>query len=215
MNFSRLAGIPIVLAVLALGAAFASSASATTPQWIIEGAPLGVESEAPLAESTKVTETFSFKTTVAGASVKIGCTGMTLPESRIKGERTRFDEPFKMEGCTFTGPPSCSIPASFELKALTSTLEGSAGSFKLKFVPKSGTLVMSVNISGAGCALAGAFEVSGTMSCNYPGVETEQKNHVLEFSLTSGTELKHGSEKVTLTGKDEFWLKSNKNWKVA
>jgi hypothetical protein len=213
MNCSRSAVIALVLAALVASALFASTASATTPQWIVEGKALAGEEQ--LAESTKVTETFAFKTVVAGASLKIACTGMTLPSSVIKGERTRIDNPFRMEGCTLTGPPACSIPGSFELKPLTSTLEGTAGSFKLKFVPTSGTLVMSVNISGAGCALTGPFEVKGTMSCNYPGVETEAKNHVLEFSLTSGTELLHGTDKVTLTGKDEFWLTSNKNWKVA
>lgn len=120
-----------------------------------------------------------------------------------------------MENCTFTGPPACSAGSTLKLESLTSTLEGTAGSFKLKFAPTSGERVMTIKITGASCALAGSFEVKGTMSCDYPGVETEQKNHLLEFSLTSGSELKHGSEEVTLTGKDEFWLTSNKNWKVA
>jgi len=215
MNCSRRAAIPLVLALLVLGAAFASSASATTPAWIVAGSPLAAGKTEPLAESTNVKETFAIKTKVAGASVKVECTGMSLPASLIEGERTRKDNPFEMEGCTFTGPASCTIPATFPLKNLTSTLEGTAGAFKLKFVPASGTAVMSIAVSGAGCALAGEFVIEGTMSCNYPGVETEQQNHTLEFSLTSGTELKHGTEKVTLTGKDEFWLTSGKKWKVA
>jgi hypothetical protein len=213
MKRPRLAAIPFALALFLLGAVLASSASATTPQWIIEGKALsGAE---PLAKSTTVTETFAIKTAVAGTSLKVACTSMSLPSSKIEGERTRVDSPFEMEGCTFTGPPSCSVPASFPLKSLTSTLEGTAGAFKLKFAPTSGSLVMTIAVSGAGCGIAGSLEISGTMSCNYPGVETEAVNHTLEFSLTSGTELKHGSEKVTLTGKDEFWLSTSKKWKVA
>ncbi len=216
MNFSRRASIPLVLALFALTAAFASSASATTPAWIVEGTPLAPGARESIAKTTNVTETFSIKTTVASVSVKVGCTSISLPKSLIEGERTRIDNPFEMEGCTVTAPAGCTIPGgTFALEPLTSTLEGTAGSFKLKFAPTSGSTVMTVKVSGTGCAIAGSLAFKGTMSCNYPGVETEVKNHVLEFSLTSGTALKVGSEEATLTGKDEFWLASNKNWKVA
>jgi hypothetical protein len=216
MNRSRRAAISVVLAMLALGAVFASSAAATTPQWIVAGSALGIGATEAIAPSTTVTETFSIKAAPAGISLKLECKKVTLPGSVIKGERTRIDNEFKLENCTFIGPASCSGPSAVTLEPLTSTLEGTAGSFKLKFSPTTtGGPVMFINITGASCALAGPFEVKGTMSCNYPGVETEQRNHVLEFSLASGSELKHGTEKVTLTGKDEFWLKSEKFWKVA
>lgn len=215
MNRSRRAAIPLVLAALVISALLASSASATTPQWIVEGKALETGATEQIAESTTVTETFSIKSAPAGISIKLECKKMTLPNSLIKGERTRVDSPFVMENCTFTGPAACSAGSTLKLESLTSTLEGTAGAFKLKFAPTSGSTVMTINITGASCALAGSFPIKGTMSCNYPGVETEQKNHLLEFSLTSGTELTHGSDKVTLTGKDEFWLTSNKNWKVA
>jgi hypothetical protein len=214
MNRSRRAAIPIVLAALVVSALFASSASATTPVWIIEGAHLEKNATQALAKTTNVTETFSIKLSVAGTPIKIGCTGMALPQSLIKGESTREDNSFEMTSCTFTGPASCSMPASFKLQPLTSTLEGTAGAFKLKFAPTAGTTAMKIPITGEKCAIAGKLEVTGTMSCNYPGVETEAVNHVLEFSLTSGTELKFGSSEVTLTGKDEFWLANSKKWKV-
>jgi len=215
MNFSRRAATPIVLALLVLGAALASSASATTPAWIIAGSPLATGETAALAESTTVTETFAIKGVTAGVAWKTQCTTMKLPKSTIEGERTRRDEPVRMEGCSLSGAAHCEVPSTIEFDPLTSTLEGTAGSFKLKFVPSSGTEVVTVNISGTGCAITGPFIIKGTMSCNYPGVETEAINHVLEFSLTSGSELKHAGEKVTLTGKDEFWLASGLKWKVA
>jgi hypothetical protein len=213
MNCSRRVALPLMLAMLVLGAAFASSASATTPQWIVAGSPLGVGATEAIASSTTVTETFSIKPQTV--NIKLECSKISLSKSLIKGERTREDNAFKLESCTFTGPANCTGPSSLMLEPLTSTLEGTAGSFKLKFKPTSGETVMTINVSGAGCALAGSFVIKGTMSCNYPGVETETENHVLEFSLASGSELKHGSEKVNLTGKDEFWLNSGKSWKVA
>jgi hypothetical protein len=216
MNRSRRVAIPLVLAAFVVSALLASSASATTPQWIVEGKALAVGATEEIASTTTVSETFSFQLTVAGVLFKTECKTMTLPKSFIKGESTREDKSFEMGNCSLAaGPKTCSVPATMALEPLTSTLEGTAGSFKLKFAPKEGTKVMTLVFSGAECPIAGNHEVTGTMSCNYPGVETEQKNHVLEFSLTSGTELKTGGAKVLLTGKDEFWLVTNKKWKVA
>lgn len=215
MNFSRRAAASIVLALLMLGAALASSASATTPAWIVAGSPLVSGATEALAESTSVTEAFAIKGKTGGVSWNVQCTTMKLHESLIEGERTRKDNPIQMGGCVLSGLPHCAVPSAIEFAPLTSTLEGTAGSFKLKFAPSSGTEVVTVNISGAECIAVGSFIVTGTMSCDYPGVETEQKNHTLEFTLTSGSELKHGTEAVKLTGKDEFWLTSGKSWKVA
>ena len=217
MNRSRRSAIGLVLAALVVSALLASSASATTPQWIVEGKALEKGATEAIAKSTTVTESFSIKTTVAGVMLKVQCTNVTLPGSLIEGERTRKDNSFEMEGCSLaSGPATCHVPATIKLKPLTSTLEGTAGSFKLKFVPTTETEVMTITFSGAECPLTAVkLVIEGTMSCNYPGVETEQVNHVLEFSLTSGTELKRAGEKVTLTGKDEFWLTSSKKWKVA
>jgi hypothetical protein len=216
MKRSRFTAISLALAMLIVSAALASSASATTPAWIAEGSPLGTGVTAEIAESTTVKEAFSIRTNAAGVMLKVECTQMSVPKSLIEGESTRKDPSLTMGNCALTtGPHTCSVPSTITLEPLSSTLEGTAGSFKLKFTPTLSTTVMTITLSGAECILAGSFPVKGTMSCNYPGVETEGKNHVLEFSLTSGTELVHGTDKVTLTGKDEFWLKSGKNWKVA
>jgi hypothetical protein len=210
MNRAKRVAVLTVVAMLILAAGLTSSAAAETPAWIVEGSPLGTGKTEAIAETTTVTETFSIKTPKGS----FACTTMKLPESVIVGERTRKDNPVRMEGCKVVGVPTCKLP-TLTLAPLVSTLEGTSGAFKLKFQPTSGTTVTTIDLSSPGCGSIGIVTVTGTMSCNYPGVETEQKNHVLEFSLTSGTELKEEGETVTLTGKDEFWLKSNKLWKVA
>jgi hypothetical protein len=210
MTCPRRVAVLSAVAMLVLCATLTSTASATTPAWIVAGSPLASGATEAIAETTTVTEVFSIKSPEWG----ITCTTMKLPESLIEGERTRKDKSIRMENCKLIGVPTCKI-ATIPLEPLTSTLEGTSGAFKLKFSPTSGTTVASLNLSSAGCGSRGIVPVSGTMSCNYPGVETEGKNHVLEFSLTSGTELKEAGEPVTLTGRDEFWLASGKSWKVA
>lgn len=207
MNYSR--RIAIVLAMLLLGAVTASAASASSPAWIVEGKALAPGATEAIAESTKVTQVFSIKS----GSFGVECPDMSLPESLIEGESTRKDKSFRMESCTVIGAPKCVAP-TIALEPLTSTLEGTEGHYKLFFKPTSGTTVAKIKFSGSECVL-GTVTITGTMACEYPKVESPGKNHVLEFSLTSGTALKHGSENVTLTGDDEFWLTSGKEWWVA
>ncbi len=209
MNGLRGAVLLIVLAALALGTAV-PVASATSPAWIVAGKTLAPGATKALAETTTVTEIFTIKTSQWG----VKCPSIKLFGSLIEGENIRKDNAMTLEGCEAIGAPTCKVPP-IKLKPLTSTLEGTAGHFKLNFKPTSGTTVMAVNLSGSGCGGFGTLTVTGTMACNYPGVETEAQNHVLEFSLTSGTALKFGEEEVTLTGQDEFWLSSKESWGVA
>lgn len=208
MNYSR--RIAVVLTMMVLGAVTASAASASSPAWIVEGSALGSGATEAIAETTKVTQVFAIKTSKWG----VECSAMKLPESLIEGERTRKDKAIRMESCISIGAPKCEVP-TITLQPLTSTLEGTEGHYKLFFKPTSGTTVAKVNLSGSGCGGLGIVTVTGTMACNYPEVEFPAQNHVLEFSLSSGSALEWLGEVVTLTGHDEFWLASNKKWWVA
>jgi hypothetical protein len=197
----------LTLAALALGAVGASSASAASPAWTVEGATLGVGAKEAIAETTTVKETFVIK----GASWGIECPSVKFSEAFIEGEKTRKEKSIILEGCKAI-KSTCKV-ATIETKPLTSHLIGTAGHYKLEFEPTTpGGPVATITLSGTGCL--GSFSIGGTMACNYPEVESEKKDHVLEFTLTSGTNLKHGTEEVTLAGKDEFWLTSNKLWSV-
>jgi hypothetical protein len=208
MNPSRRAVLAAVLAILALGAT-ASVAVAASPTWVVNGKFLEPGATKAIAESTTVKENFSIRS----SSWEVSCTSLKVPGSVIEGERTRRDPGMVLEGCAVSKPAKCTV-STIKFAPLTSTLEGTTGHFKLNFKPTSGTTVTTIKLSGAECIVS-SIEVTGTMACNYPGVETEAHNHILEFSLTSGSELKFGGGAVKLTGQDEFWLNPNELWGVA
>jgi hypothetical protein len=196
-----------ILAILALNAVVVSAASAASPAWWVEGKPLESGVKEAIAETTTVTSAFVIK----GSSLGVECPTVRFDEAYIEGEKLRKEKSIVFEGCKVTGQPSCKV-ATIETGPLTATLEGTKEHFKLKFKPTSGTEIATITISGSGCT--GSLVIDGTMACNYPKVEAESTNHILEFTLTSGSELKHGSEEITLKGTDEFWLKSGKKWSV-
>lgn len=143
------------LAILALGAT-ASTAVAISPHWVVAGKALAPGATEAIAESNTVTETFAIKTPKWG----LECTSMKLSESFIEGENIRKDTVMNPESCKAVGFPSCK--PGLKLSSLTSTLEGTAGHYKLNFKPSSGTTVAIVTLAGAGCGELGKLVVTGT-----------------------------------------------------
>jgi hypothetical protein len=200
---SALMGLFVIYALsLVLGAA---SASAATPEWWVEGKLLtGTEK---LAEETKASGKISIKSELlslecATAAVQGGTIGKT--------ENTAGSVTF--EKCAGGG---CEV-AKIKSESLTFPLEQSGSVIKLKFKPKSGTLISSFTLAGTSCTFQGdvaelIVTEKGGMDCNYPGVETESSEHTLEFTKTSGSEFKVKVDGKTLTG--EFI--ANFKWSLA
>src|ERR1700727_3147447 len=182
----------VCLVALVVGGAAAVSASAASPAWTVEGKTLATGAKEAIAETTSVTESFVIKS----KAWEVKCPTVKFKEAFIEGEKTRKEKSIVFEGCEAIGS-SCSI-TKIETEPLTSKLVGAKGAYKLEFSSSSGT-IMTVSLTGSGCP--GSVAVSGTMACNYPEVETEKKDHILEFTLTSGTKLKTGTEEVTVAGK--------------
>jgi hypothetical protein len=199
--------IPCLLTVLLLGAVVTSSAAAASPAWWIAGTLLKAKSTAAVAETTNVTTAFSITSPAAGFE----CRGIKVEKAFIEGEKTAKGKSIVFESCKLTKPATCSIPATDPSEPLTATLEGTTGHIKLNFAPTTGTVLVAVAFEGS-CALAGERPIKGTMACNYPNVETESVDHLLEFTATSGSVLKLGLEDATFTGIDEFWLEGKPKW---
>jgi hypothetical protein len=193
------------LAVLALSALSASAASAASPAWWVAGTLLKAGEKDALAEATNVTKAFVFK----NSTVTIECPSMTLQESAIEGEKTRTDKSIVLKGCKDVTNPSCTV-ATIATKPLTAALEGTAGALTLKFKPTSGTEVATITVSGTGCTAS--LQVTGTMVCEYPEFETEQAEHKLQFTGSSGSSVKIGGVAGEFTGSDGVKLASGKDW---
>lgn len=195
------------LAAFTLSAIFASAASAASPAWLVAGSPLATGETEAIAETTEVTRPF----VIATALRAIECPSVKFEEAYIEGEKTRKEKAIILEGCTVPTQPSCTV-ATIKTKPLTATLEGTVGNYKLNFKPTSGTEVATITFSGSGCS--GSFVITGSMACDYPEVEEEKQKHILQFTASSGSKLKRGTEEVTLSGEDVFWLSSWKKWSV-
>jgi hypothetical protein len=103
----------------------------------------------------------------------------------------------------------------FSTKPVTLALEGEKPNFKLKFSPSAGSEAEMATVSLSGECLVKSIEIKGSMACNYPAVEEEQHVHVLEFTASSGSKLKHLGESVALTGIDHFWIATpERKWSV-
>lgn len=208
MSILRFKQLLLFLLVSALASlALASSALAASPAWWVNGSLLKTGEREALAETTNVKENFAIDI----GSNDIVCSTVTFKHSYIEGEKARSDESIVLGNCTATNE-NCHIATSIKLAPLKSTLISESGETKLRFEPASGSEVATISFTGAKCPLSGKVTIDGTMACNYPGVETEQVEHVLDFTLSSGTNLKVGSTTVTLQGVDGFTLLSGKNW---
>ena len=199
-----------LLAMLMLSAVAASSAAAASPAWWVTGSLLKEKSTAAIAETTTVTTPFSITTPV----IDFQCGAISAESAFIEGEKTAKGKSIVFKTCKLTKPTTCSIPATDETFPLTATLEGTSKHFKLNFAPTTGKTLADIEFEGTECSLAGKKPLEGTMACNYPGVETESVDHLLEFTATSGSILKLGTEEAVFTGLDEFWLASKSKWSV-
>lgn len=192
-----------LLGVLALSAVAAPVASASPRWWVGEKLLAG---EAALAEATNVTKPLVMKT----SKFSFECKKVKIRNGVIESASSRKEKAEVFEECSVS-TPECKL-ATTETKPLKATLEGSTGAIKLKFEPQTGTEIGTVEITGASCAIKGSYTISGTMVCNYNGVETESTEHPLEFTPTSGSEVKLNTLSAEFTGTDKVSLASGQMW---
>jgi hypothetical protein len=206
MRMSRTRTITLgLLAAFALSAVTASAASAVTPKWWLAGNLL--TGSAALAEETNVTSALKIKTT----TFTFECKKVKIKKGFIESPSSRSEEAEIFEECSVVSRPECSIGAT-STKPLKAVLERVGEAIKLKFEPQTGTEVATIKVTGATCALAGSYTLTGTMVCEYPGVESETIEHPLEFTPTSGSSVKVGALAAEFTGTDKVSLVSGKTW---
>jgi hypothetical protein len=204
-----------LLAVFVSSALMVSVASAEGgPEWWVAGSLL--KGSEALAEETKVTTPFEIQ--AHGEKVgtfTIKCEELDVKNGVIESPNVRKEEALLFEKCSVVGEPSCKV--SIKTRPLVAKLEGSTGAIKLKFVPESGTEIAKWTITGCTSHTErnGKYEADGTMDCNYSGVETESKEHPLEFTATSGSSVKVNGEPSEFTGTDKVHLSSGKLWSAS
>jgi hypothetical protein len=194
---------------MAVSAGFSAAAQAAEGSWWVMEAQL--KGTAELAETTKVVSNFKLEMHGEGILFTIECEGVKIKGAKIENANERSDPGDTFEKCLAVGKPECTVSAS-TAQPLKAVAEGTTGAFKLKFAPKTGTEIGKWTVSGSLCLEKGSYFADGTMDCNYKGVETEATEHPLEFTATSGSNVKVGgvSSKFTLTYEDK--LASGQKW---
>ncbi|MCW3018789.1 MAG: hypothetical protein JWN10_1097 [Solirubrobacterales bacterium] len=202
-----------LLVVFALSLALASaSASAATPEWWVEGKLLtGTEKLAE--EESKAAGNVVIKS----EKLTVECTTVTVQGGTI-AKSSNSTSAVVFAGCKLAAPSGCE--AKIKTEPLTFPLEEPGLVVKLKFKPKSGSLIAAFTIEGTSCTLKGkVVELTtsgeaGGMDCNYPDVEKESLEHTLEFTKTSGSEFKVNKEPGEFIATFKWKLASKKLFSV-
>ncbi|HEV2923904.1 MAG TPA: hypothetical protein VGW98_07710 [Solirubrobacteraceae bacterium] len=195
-------------------------------KWWVEGKVL-VGSEA-IAEETKVVVPFKLELHAEGGKgpgFTILCKKVKVKGGAIEAPNVRTEKAVIYEECGVEGSPNnedCVVETT-ETKPLKANLEGSAPAIKLKFEPTAGPLaeIAAYEVKQApakpACGVTlGKYTASGTMICNYNGVEAEKTEHALEFTAGSGSKVTASGPGVSgeagFVVTDEVKLASGKMW---
>ncbi len=179
------------------------------PVWWVNG-QLFAGSEA-IAEATTVTVPFKLEFALEGGKgpkFTIECTKEKVKGGAIEAPGTRTEEAEVYEGCKVVGKEAECTVLTIGTEPLEAHLEGAVTKEKLKFVPKVGSRIAAYKIEGSSCNVKGSYEADGAMICGYEGVETEELEHTLAFTKTSGTLITVNGSAATLTVTDKVHLAS-------
>ncbi|HTT94812.1 MAG TPA: hypothetical protein VMF55_09070 [Solirubrobacterales bacterium] len=214
----------VLLAIVALGAMFASAASAEVSetgksQWYVGTKALANGSsksiECAIGEHNAEKKAV-LTTTVGKVALKLTATGVSCPGGKIEQSGTMAvgsATSIKFTGVTVSEPENCSTSTELNTEPLNAFVEmekGSATKSFIKFVPRAGTLFIKVPITGATCSIANPeYEIKGTVygeAVNPTGTgATEQPVTFSEaIQNTAGGALTFGSKPAQLTGRAIF-----------
>jgi hypothetical protein len=198
-----------LVAVVALGAVGAGSASAAS--WRVGGSEL--VGSASLAPATKMVEEVRLGW-IGGALIQ--CTGVELKSASVAAPGGGSAEHLVFKGCAFTSG-SCSLKGTtIESKslALTAALGGSGLEDTLVVKPASGKVLAEFTLTGASCARAGVYDLTGKVTLVLPsGREELVEQEVSMRTSAVSEELRlDGETGVSLKGAVKAELASGKAW---
>jgi hypothetical protein len=201
-----MAGLVVVMAFSAVAAGGASAAA-----WRVGGSEL--VGSASLAPATKMVEDVRLEW-YGGATIV--CTGVELKGASIAAPSGGSAEHLVFKGCAFISG-NCSLKGtSIESKslALTAALGGSGPEDTLVVKPASGKVLAEFTLTGASCARAGVYDLTGKVTLVLPsGREELAEQEVSMRTSAASAELRlDGETAVSLKGAVKAELASGKDW---
>lgn len=203
------------MAAAILSAVMATSALAASPEWWVEKSVIKVTEK--IAPKGKIISPITIKT----GKFLVKCTEDTVKNGIAGPGNKNSMESLVVQGCKVSGAAACVVPTIESVPLVFSLIrveEKETKKIRLNFTPEAegSNLLAKITITGESCAFAGVYKLTtgekAGMQCEYPGVETEKKEHELNFSEGSGSELEVNGEKAILSGVVDFGLVSGKEW---
>jgi len=190
-----------LMAVLALGAVAAASASAH--EFIVEGKTVAA-GEQVAAEGTG--GVVKIEKQVSGKTVTVECKNSRSKNHLEKEGKTNGEVTF--EKCAVVGLSGCRVP-NWKLR-FSDQLVLFEAALADEFKPEPGQTelgVMEIEV----CALKGTYAVTGTFTCALPGVGVERVEHEM-ICEPKGSSLKIGGDSASIAGSEKIHLESGKQW---
>lgn len=218
----KLRKILVCCAALVVVAGVSTALASGMPEWRVEAKVLKSGEKKTLREELKVKESFTME---RSGGFAITCSKLHSEEGSIEGPNKGAATALVFTGCV-PNSGNCEIEKEeFKTNPVSVTLEESGENIKLKFVPvensKHEKLFGIVTIKDKGvksCAQAGKLEISGSVTAETETkkeAETEQLEHVVRFTTTSGSVLKFGGEEAKLTGNGTLALNPSVLWSAT
>jgi hypothetical protein len=196
----------VLVAILALAAVVAGSAQAN---WEIEGKAFTEGQKEKV--SVEATETFTLKSKILGSEFVLTASKLSCKEGvecliDQKGAVDHSSGVLSFSGLTVDKPAGCVVAGPINTLPLTDELimdpSGGTATFD-KFFPESGTTFVEIEVTG--CAAAGKYPVTGTVTGLSNNTGVGAVSQPLTFSAanqtTGGGALKLGKEAAELSGK--------------
>ncbi len=160
---------------------------------------------------------------IFGAPFKMTATGIKCRGCVIKDVGTNAKEEGVLEftGVSLTEPSGCEVTEAIQTKTFEATVGMQGGIATVKFVPKEGATLATVELFGAGCsALAGLYKINGAFTAqmtNATGVFAGSQEMSMSKAIqeSAGTSLSFGLSSATLTGSVKSILAPEREFSVS
>jgi hypothetical protein len=203
-----------LLALCALSTGFSASADATPEWWVAGGV---IKTAEKLTTKVEVPEPIVFQS----GAITIECSKLEVTGGFVRPKNENSAESLVFSECKVPGDATC-VVETIKTKALKFPLAGTAGAISLNFAPTTENVIATFKITSCtNKATSGEKVIKSNsktgigMKCDYPGVESEQLNHELEFSAKSGSELEIESEPKGEAKSEPLSLLALVKWALA
>lgn len=204
----------VVCAAVFAVAGGASASAVAAPQHFING--VSFHGEETVEMKVKAGTHVDFTSKLGdGETITILCAKARLNAGKSREDFKASAKAISFEECKVDTPTGCMVASTLTTTEVTSeAVDTGTNGVSLKFKPKAGATLITINVAGELCRGEGAYPVKGTGECEEltPTVEAVSKG--CNFTTTSGSSLMFSMSPAELIAETELALAGTKKGKV-